>query len=330
MNILYHRISGAVGLTAQESGTRGAWVEKRLTTLRWLKARGHEVTILSRLTRATHTAPQSEFHCNTRADARTADLLVLEFGPSNGSWYAEDYAFTQAVVGEYAGPIVYLCDDPDLLKSSVCRYVPQIDWSRWTFLLNCQRPECAPAVLGAPAEASYSEFNPGVGLSQVPYAPSEEPLLVYPGRPGGRKEQVNAMLDSQVVQVVSSPHDWKSWEHLMHHPLLPSPEQADRRDFYRRYAALVCAFDEKHAKLGWRTGRAYHALSAGVPVLAFPGNAALWWTKEVSSSDDLTTEWALLTNSDEYRSHLAISQRDFVSSDETDLISLPTAQALGL
>ena len=329
MNILYHRISGAIGLTAQESGTRGAWVEKRLATLRWLISRGHDVTILSRLTKATRAAPPAEFRYSTSAgaDAQSADLLVLEFGPSNGSWYAEDYAFTRAVLEEYVGPVIYLCDDPDLLKPSVCRYVPQSDWSRWTFLLNCQYPMRAPEVLGAPAEAQYAEFNPCVGLDLMDYAPAPYPnYLVYPGRPGGRKTQCQAMIDSGAVQIVSSPADWKAYKI----DVTPSPKQSVRRDCYRQYAGLVCAFDTVHADLGWRTGRAYHALTAGVPVLVFPGNAALWWAKEVQTKDELAAEWALLSDGDDYRHHMALSQRNLVSNDETDFLSLPTASALGL
>lgn len=334
MNILYHRISGSVGLTAQESGTRGAWVEKRLTTLRWLQARGHDVCVATRLTKATRAAAPGWIAIMEQPEDSAeylahADLLVLEFGPSNGSWYAEDYAFTQQLVQAYQGrDIVYLCDDPDLLKPSVCRYVPQADWSRWTFLLNCQHPERAAEVLRAPAEARYGEFNPGIGMPVDVYQPAELELLCYPGRPGGRKAQVAAMLDSDVVQIISSPGDWKAYKPT--HGVMPSPEQSARRDFYRRYAGLVCAFDDTHSRLGWRTGRAYHALAAGVPVLAFPGNPALWWALPAGDAGDIATSWALLTDGDDYRRSAVSSQRTLVSQDETDLLSQPAAQALGL
>jgi hypothetical protein len=329
VNILYHRISGAIGLTDHEAGTRGAWVEKRRNVLDWLVKRGHDVTILSHLTKATRQLPSwnYKFSVSAGADCHSADLLVLEFGPSNGSWYKEDYAFTQSVCQEYTGPIVYLCDDPDLLKPSVCRYVPQDDWSRWTFLLNCQRPELAPKVLNAPAEATYAEFNPSVGMPLDAYAPAELELLCYPGRPGGRKAQCQAMVDSECVQVVGNQAEWKGYLTTV----MPSPQQANRRAFYRQFAGLICAFDKTHAELGWRTGRAYHALCAGVPVFAFPGNPALWWTQLVDNAKDITTFWAMLTDDgDDYRHHMVLNQRHYVSQDETDFLSHSTAQALGL
>jgi hypothetical protein len=326
MRILYHRISGAIGLTDHESGTRGAWVEKRRNVLRWLHGRSHQMCIATRLTKATVAAPPEDYWY---AQPEHPDLIVLEFGPSNGSWYAEDYTRTQELLAEHPGvPVAYLCDDPDLLKPSVCRYVPQDDWSRWTFLLNCQSPGLAPEVLGAPEEAAYREFNPGVGLPQDEYnesAAAGAERLVYPGRPGGRKVQCAEMVASGVVEIMGSAAEWAAY----HVPVVASPQQAERRAAYRRYLGVVCAFDRTHAVLGWRTGRAYHALAAGVPVLTFPGNPALWWGMQVSDCSTLGHLASALLD-EGFRRSIVRDQRNAVSSDETDLFGYAAIHTLGL
>ena len=46
-------------------------------------------------------------------------------------------------------------------------------------------------------------------------------------------------------------------------------------------------YDQKHALCGWRTGRAYHALLAGIPVTAPRGNPALAWAWQTDSPMDL-------------------------------------------
>lgn len=326
--ILYHRISGAIGLTDHEDGTRGAWVEKRRNVLQWLVHRKHTVAITTRLTKATRAqALPEEYSFLSPTCAPSPQLIMLEFGPSNGSWYAEDYATTQELLRRHPEvPVVYLCDDPDLLKASVCRYVPQDNWSRWTFLLNCDAPDTAPAVLGAPTEATYGAFNPSVGMPLVPYVAARSDRIIYPGRPGGRKQQCLEMIASGAVLIVGNQAEWSAYPDVF---AMPSPDQSVRGRFYQQFAGLLCAFDKTHALMGWRTGRAYHALCAGVPVLAFKGNSALWWTKEVHDRDDIA-DYALTLTDDSVRQAIVNAQRTAVSTDETSVFDFATCRTLGL
>src|SRR3984957_13659717 len=101
-------MSGAVGLTDEEKGTRGLWLEKRRALLKELRGRGHEVSVVNRM-----TAP-SKVDDPPRWDPKRCDLLMIEFGSSNARFYGEDLALTQCMADEHAGPIVFLCDDPDL------------------------------------------------------------------------------------------------------------------------------------------------------------------------------------------------------------------------
>jgi hypothetical protein len=47
-------------------------------------------------------------------------------------------------------------------------------------------------------------------------------------------------------------------------------------------------FDGKHKDSGWRTGRAYHALYAGIPVCAPAGNAGLNWCFPANTAEDIS------------------------------------------
>ena len=65
------------------------------------------------------------------------------------------------------------------------------------------------------------------------------------------------------------------------------PEQKDRAEFYRQWRTCLAIYDSKHRDTGWRTGRAYHALMAGIPVAAPTGNPALSWTYPTDTSSQL-------------------------------------------
>jgi hypothetical protein len=70
-------------------------------------------------------------------------------------------------------------------------------------------------------------------------------------------------------------------------PIVDAPEQSARADWYGQYRACFAMFDGKHAITGWRTGRAYHALLAGIPVASPTGNPALAWTWQTESPRQL-------------------------------------------
>jgi hypothetical protein len=72
------------------------------------------------------------------------------------------------------------------------------------------------------------------------------------------------MLEARLSLVVCGrAKEWADYEVAVHEP----PTQADRRDFYSQKKGCITLADAKHKRLGWRTGRAYHALFAGTPVV---------------------------------------------------------------
>jgi hypothetical protein len=98
---------------------------------------------------------------------------------------------------------------------------------------------------------------------------------VYLGRPNGRVKQLTPYLGDLVI--AGKPKEWSNFDV----EVIEQPAQSDRRNFYRSFSAAFAGFDNKHALTGWRTGRAFHALLAGVPVIA-PNqtNKGLVWTHD--------------------------------------------------
>lgn len=259
MDIVYRRMSGAIGLTDQEKGTRGLWLEKRRALLLLLETRGHRVTLVNRFTEATAKV------IPTQVPVR-GDVLMVEFGSSNARFYGEDLQGTAELVDLHKGQrCIFLCDDPDLpfLWKQVKR--PQ-DWTCW---YNATR---APSFGGQPNsvgifDAPFASLLPRPKKASTPSLP----YLVYSGRAKGREQAFKNILRHVTIEVAGRDKEWSDFDISV----TPMPEQSVRSAFYAdRPGSLVIA-DRKHKRFGWRTGRAYHALYAGTPAVVEADHDAL-------------------------------------------------------
>lgn len=274
MKIAYRRMSGAIGLTDQEKGTRGLWWEKRKALFQCLYERGHRVDVAGRFTK-----PSQEFH-ETKVLDSSHEMLMIEFGSSNKSFYGDDLDETLAVAHRFRGPIVFLCDDPDLpYLWKTALPLPKQTWSAW---YNCTRPQ---AFAGQPKwvksfDFPFSSFQP----TNSPSAEYQKDHLVYIGRPNGREKVVKALIAGGVPwRAFGKTEEWSAlgvrvWD---------APQQPDRAEFYRRQLGSLVLADSKHKRLGWRTGRAYHALFAGCPAVVEADHDALAGFTRFNTATDL-------------------------------------------
>lgn len=266
MKIAYRRMSGPIGLTSVETGTRGLWFEKRLALVAALKGRGHEVDFINRFTKYTAGAVwETEF------SATSHDVLVIEFGSGNTQFYGKDLARTQEMVTGHRGRVIFLCDDPDL--PYLWKTVPVSDYSRWSVWMNAFRPQ---PFGGAPEgirhfDAPFASLFPG---GKRPIEP-EEKTLVYIGRPNGRTKVLKEILGKVSVVICGRAAEWREFSGAQVPRVFAPPEQSERATFYSRYLGCLVLADAKHKRLGWRTGRAYHALYAGCPAVVEHDHDAL-------------------------------------------------------
>jgi hypothetical protein len=244
-------MSGPIGTSQIETGTRGLWLEKRNALVADLSRRGHQVDYINRMTKFSQQLFEPEF------GPKTHDLLMLEFGSSNAVFYKDDLAKTECMVEEHKGEIVFICDDPDLPY----RWKTLKSTNRWSVWMNAFRPQ---AFGGQPKEikcfdtpfASLLEYR----LPLTKYGDR----FVYLGRPGGRRAAVEKVIASGVRWTVYGRQaEWKQFQVAVK----PSPTQAQRSAFYSGQLGCIVLADAKHKRLGWRTGRGYHALYAGCPVI---------------------------------------------------------------
>lgn len=270
MRVGYRRGAGKIGLTNQEVGTRGTWTEKRRHLLQRISAAGHDIQLMSPLTPATASA------YNTTHDTQSAvDVLLVEFGGLNWTFYGEDWQETIRIIEQHKGNVVFICDDPDL--PFPWAKMPNEDWSRWTIATNSTLEQATRSILKAPTNTKWVDFN-------MPSTPIMEfthgllPAAIYIGRPNSRSVVLKRFIDAP-LQVAGKEKEWLDYD--FHR--LDAPQQATRKNFYRRYRACLALYDKKHEQSGWRTGRAYHALTAGVPVIAPVGNPALNWAYPVEN-----------------------------------------------
>lgn len=298
----YRRVSGKIGLTANEAGARGAWVEKRLALWKSLDDRGYTVVPLSQFTKAT-----AELFNGWRPEIVPTEILFLEFGGTNVVFNGKDWEETISIVRNHTGRIFFICDDPDL--TFLWDRLPEEDWSRWTILVNAVEPENCRAVLNVPSEAKIFDYPAQYGMNSHSFAGSDSGKIVYLGRPNGRVKQIAKYLP--YLSVAGKQSEWDK----LNIEVIPQPSQSDRYNFYRRFTAAFTAFDNKHAQCGWRTGRAYHALYAGVPVLVpSRSNKALSWAIYASE-----TEIADYAKADREALHkIWLDQMAFVQSETPD------------
>jgi hypothetical protein len=277
MIIGYRRVSGKLPLTTDEKGARGTWLEKRLALIASLEARGHSFQYLS-----TPTA-NSEAAGYQRLPFTTCDVLMLEFGGANLLFNRKAWDETFAMIGQHQGKIIFLCDDPDL--PFLWKELPNEDWSRWTIAVNATQLDTTRLKLNIPAPAQIVDTPFHALLDQRSFFDGANATAVYFGRPNGRMKSLMPYLQSGMVTVAGKADEWKD-ESIS---VVTPPEQKERSDWYRLWRACFAMYDKKHEVTGWRTGRAYHALLAGIPVAAPYGNPVLEWSWRTDSPKDLAT-----------------------------------------
>ena len=275
MIIGYRRVSGKLPLTNDEKGARGTWLEKRLALIASLEARKHSFRYLSEPT------ANSEAVGYQKLPYEPCDVLMLEFGGANLMFHQKAWNETFEIIKKYQGKIIFLCDDPDL--PFLWKSLPDEDWARWTIAVNATQLDMTRLKLNIPAQAQVVDTPFHALLEQREFKDGQEFTAVYFGRPNGRMKSLTPYLQSGMVTVAGKADEWKE-EPIS---LVTPPEQKERSDWYRLWRACFAIYDKKHEVTGWRTGRAYHALLAGIPVAAPYGNPALDWTWRTDSPRDL-------------------------------------------
>jgi hypothetical protein len=246
-----------------------------LALLASLEARGHTFRYLSNPT------ANSEAVGYQKLPYVTCNVLMLEFGGANLLFNRKAWDETFAIIRQHKGQIIFLCDDPDL--PFLWKELPDEDWSRWTCAVNATQLDMTRLKLNIPAQAQIVDTPFHALLDQREFNDGEEITAVYFGRPNGRIKSLTPYLQSGMITIAGKADEWKE-EPIS---LVTPPEQKERSDWYRRWRACFAMYDKKHEITGWRTGRAYHALLAGIPVAAPYGNPALDWTWRTDSPRDL-------------------------------------------
>jgi hypothetical protein len=273
MKIGYRRVSGKLPLTVDEVGARGTWLEKRRALIRNLESRGHTFVYLSDPT------PNSAAQGYIKTPYDTCDLLMLEFGGNNLMFNKKAWEETFAIIKKHQDKIVFLCDDPDL--PFLWNELPDEDWSRWTIAANATQSEQVKAKMKVPAKAQVIDMAFHALLPQLAFTDGQNSTAIYYGRPNGRNKILQPFLSSGALTVAGKQEEWGDVT------AITPPEQKNRVEFYRQWRACLAIYDGKHKDTGWRTGRAYHALMAGIPVAAPTGNPALAWTYPADTSSQL-------------------------------------------
>ena len=261
--IAYHKVSGKIGLSNHETGKKGMWVEKRVAFLNFLQEK-HTFDILTKTTPPTQRLGYSQKITNEKYDT-----LILEFGGTNMLFYERDWDFTFYLIKKHKGQIIFLCDDPDLMFPF--KKIDE-DYSRWTILLNTPTPQLCRDILHIPDKAEILDYPFHHGMHKMGITTPKNKKIIYMGSLKNRKSQA-FLLDSKHITSITEKQD--------------TPHQFQRYNYYRNFFASLCLYDKKHEKTNWRTGRAYHALSAGIPTLAMEGSIGLGWCYPVSTLRDI-------------------------------------------
>ena len=269
-------MAGKIGLTNKESGVRGAWVEKRVALFKSLQQHGHSILCLSDLT--DETAAKGFASHKTY---KQCDVLILEFGGTNLQFYQKYWDETIAMVKAHKGRIIFINDDPDL--PFLWNLLPDEDWTRWTIAANATNVNNVSTILKCPYGTRVVDYPMNANMPFAEFHNGNLEKAVYIGRPNGRTKYFQEFLKLPQLQVAGKPAEWDGWNTKV----VENPPQRLRRKFYRQYNACLAVYDDKHKSAGWRTGRAYHALYAGIPVLAPPGNPGLNWCYPVETAIDI-------------------------------------------
>jgi len=271
----YRRVAGKIGLTNNEEGIRGAWVDKRIALFKKFFADGHRIVLLSSTTDATRDEGLDRQSDNF-------DILCLEFGGTNLQFYGKNWDLTIEYVKNHSGFVWFVCDDPDL--SFLWNLMPDEAWDRWTILANAVNADATLRALKAPEGVGFMHLAMDKYMEADSFSPGTIKKVVYIGRNQGRSAHFKNFGASPYLQIAGKTKEWEDYPLLS---LVDVPQQKDRRKFYRNYYGCLAIYDKKHKETGWHTGRAYHALYAGIPVLAPPGNDGLAWCYPINEPSDI-------------------------------------------
>lgn len=253
MKIAYRRLSGAIALTKNEIGTRGLWLEKRLALVKFLQSRKHTVDYIGRMTKASKS-----FEKKIKFDH---ELLIIEFGSNNTLSYGDDIQETLELCNNTNCHKIFICDDPDL--PFLWSKVNASEFSAW---YNCLNP---PKIKDVKVyDFPFSSLQKPISIAPM-YNKSK---LVYIGRPFGREKEIEQLIKGKVPWMPYG--DKKHWEQI-NIAVGQAPSQSVRGNFYNKSIGSIVLYDQKHAKLGWRTGRAFHSALSGCPAIVFGGNENL-------------------------------------------------------
>lgn len=305
----YRRVSGKIGLTNKESGVRGAWVEKRVALFKNLLASGYSIIPFSAPTESTAADGFTSVNQYTKCD-----VLILEFGGTNLQFYKKDWDKTVDLIKSHSGRIIFINDDPDL--PFLWELLPDEKWDRWVVAANATNSAEVSTILKCPMGVRVVDLPMANGMSFESFSNGNIDKTVYIGRPNGRTKYFKEFLKSPSLEISGKPKEWTDFNINV----IENPQQKDRRNFYRNYKGCLTVYDSKHKISGWRTGRAFHALYAGIPVCAPSGNTGLKWTYPVETVEDLNKFTSL---SDEKRKLIWEKQKSIIENETNiDLILL--------
>ena len=271
----YRRVAGKIGLTNNEEGVRGAWVDKRIALFKKFFAEGYRIVLLSNTTTSTKNEGVDE-------QKTFYDILCLEFGGTNLQFYGKDWQITVDYVKKFTGVVWFICDDPDL--PFLWNLIPNENWERWTVLANAVNSDATLRALKAPSGVKFMHVAMDKYMEASSFFSGSINKVVYIGRNQGRSAQFKNFGKSPYLQIAGKAKEWEDYPNLT---VVDIPQQKDRRKFYQNYYGCLSIFDKKHKETGWHTGRAYHALYAGIPVLVPPGNEGLSWGYTVNDPSDI-------------------------------------------
>ncbi|CAB4124343.1 hypothetical protein UFOVP49_181 [uncultured Caudovirales phage] len=306
----YRRVSGKIGLTNNEEGIRGAWVEKRVALFKSLLDNNYRIKILSELTDSTKN-DMAEYNLSYQ----DCDVLVLEFGGTNLQFYQKYWDKTVEMINAHQGKIIFINDDPDL--GFLWELLPNENWSRWTVAANAVNCKEVGETLKCPIGATVVDYPMDGGMEFAEFHFGANKSTVYIGRPNGRTKIFKELTQSSSLVIAGKPEEWKDYPSVN---VIKNPNQKDRRSFYQNYAGCLAVYDNKHRICGWRTGRAYHAVYAGIPVCSPNGNVGLHWCYGVDTATQLTD---FANTSREFRENIWKQQKASIQMmKKVDLIKL--------
>jgi len=300
MIIGYRRITSKIGLSFFESGQRGSWVEKRIGLINFLKSKNIEINYLSSFTSQSQHIKQSE---------GKIDVLLLEFSGNNLNFYEKDYNHTLKLIEKHNGKIIFVCDDPDL--PFLWKLLKNEDFSRWDIWINAKNKEKAREILKIPDKCQVYDIPFHQFLKPTNQSNYKIKKIIYIGNNTGRKKIFQELINSPNLIISGREKEWQDYNVQ----ITLMPDQKDRKQFYKLFFASLCVNDTKHLDSKWRTGRFYHGLYSGLPILTVKNYSSVNGY-EIENFKDLDN---FTTISDEYRLKIWQKQIDYATQDKGDL-----------